>query len=130
MGTLNGILGVLDVFQVFEHSVYYLVNCYQVFFGLVTCLTELHQDVSPDMYAAFFKLQKVMHEWAKGLTTLWGRGLFHIFQGTLAMLSSGSLDLGILIGLYMVVMGVVYIWLYFRQPRTRAPQEDYIQIVG
>eukprot|EP00443_Scrippsiella_acuminata_P131627 CAMPEP_0115577120 /NCGR_PEP_ID=MMETSP0272-20121206/2908_1 /TAXON_ID=71861 /ORGANISM="Scrippsiella trochoidea, Strain CCMP3099" /LENGTH=341 /DNA_ID=CAMNT_0003011921 /DNA_START=46 /DNA_END=1072 /DNA_ORIENTATION=- len=123
---VNGLLGVLDVFQVFDHMIYYVVNLYQVFFGLVTCITELHPDVSPDMYASFFKLQKFMHEWAKGLTTLWGRGLFHLFQGTLAMLSSG--DLGVLIGLYMMVIRVHLAAL--QAARARAPQEDYIQIVG
>lgn len=51
-----------------------------VFFGVVTMVTEsdpsfiqVHETLTP--------LQKWMHEWAKGLTMLWGRGLFYVFQG-------------------------------------------------
>ncbi|CAK9083240.1 ATP-binding cassette sub-family B member 10 [Durusdinium trenchii] len=77
---LNGFLSVIDVFDVFDEPIYYVVNAYMVFFGVVTMVTEsdpsfiqVHETLTP--------LQKWMHEWAKGLTMLWGRGLFYVFQG-------------------------------------------------
>eukprot|EP00913_Durusdinium_trenchii_P014888 g13963.t1 len=73
---LNGFLSVIDVFDVFDEPIYYVVNAYMVFFGVVTMVTEsdpsfiqVHETLTP--------LQKWMHEWAKGLTMLWGRGLFY-----------------------------------------------------
>ena len=36
-------------------------------------ITQLHDTLLP--------IQKWMYEWAKGLTMLWGRGLFYVFQG-------------------------------------------------
>eukprot|EP00930_Biecheleria_cincta_P035319 TRINITY_DN24298_c0_g1_i1.p1 TRINITY_DN24298_c0_g1~~TRINITY_DN24298_c0_g1_i1.p1 ORF type:complete len:176 (+),score=20.95 TRINITY_DN24298_c0_g1_i1:50-577(+) len=122
---LNGIFGVLNVFAVFDNTIYYVVNLYTVFFGVVTCITESRGDFQPthDMVEA---TQKWMHEWAKGLTMLWGRGLFYIFQGTLAVLSSGLISFGIFAGSYMMLMGMACVGLHFR--KRGPPPEDYIRI--
>lgn len=125
---VNGLIGVAQALQAGSHTVYYLVPLYAVFFGLVTCITELHPDTSPDLYRTFWGVQRWMHEWAKGLTTLWGRGLFNIFQGALACVGSGLLSFGILVGMYMIFMGLVYLRLHFRAPLSRTTQEDYIRI--
>jgi len=124
--SLNGAFEVLNVFDVFDSTVRYLVHCYMVFFGLVTCITELHADATPQLYENFRTTQKWMHDWALGLTTLWGRGLFHIFQGSLAIAASSSLGLGIVTGCYMLVMGFIYLYLHFKgAPATCG---DYINI--
>lgn len=112
---VNGIFAVLDVFDVFDHTVYYLVNAYQVFFGLVTCLTELDEDwCGPNVHGWLHQRQKWMHEWALGLTMLWGRGLFYIFQGTIALVSSSLLSLGLMIGIYMLIAGILCLNQHFR----------------
>eukprot|EP00931_Biecheleriopsis_adriatica_P107200 TRINITY_DN81540_c0_g1_i1.p1 TRINITY_DN81540_c0_g1~~TRINITY_DN81540_c0_g1_i1.p1 ORF type:complete len:171 (+),score=32.70 TRINITY_DN81540_c0_g1_i1:58-570(+) len=123
---LNGFLGVLDVFDAFDDTIYYVVNAYMVFFGIVTCVTESHSGLSPELHEKFASTQEWMHEWAKGLTMLWGRGLFYVFQGTLCILSSSNLSLGVLIGAYLMVMGAVCINLHFR--RRKEVPDDYIRI--
>eukprot|EP00405_Crypthecodinium_cohnii_P013344 CAMPEP_0206428442 /NCGR_PEP_ID=MMETSP0324_2-20121206/5669_1 /ASSEMBLY_ACC=CAM_ASM_000836 /TAXON_ID=2866 /ORGANISM="Crypthecodinium cohnii, Strain Seligo" /LENGTH=302 /DNA_ID=CAMNT_0053893975 /DNA_START=54 /DNA_END=962 /DNA_ORIENTATION=- len=126
--SFNGLLGALDVFQVFDHAIYYVMNLYAIFFGMVTVVTELHADTTPELHRTFFGVQKWMYQWAKGLTTLWGRGLFNIFQGALAYVGSGTMGFGMLLGVYMIVMGVVYIYLHWRSPGGSTLQNDYIRI--
>jgi len=125
---LNSIFELLDIFEIFDDTIYYVVHAYLVFFGLVTCITELHADVTPDLYQTLLPVQKSMHEWAKGLTTLWGRGAFHLFCGLLSTLSSGSLHLGVVVGVYMMAMGCAYLYLHFRPPKPSATN-DYVQVV-
>merc|ERR1711948_134323 len=124
---LNGVVGVLDIFDVFDHAIYYIMNCYAVFFGVVTCITESHPQNNPaSIYETFKGLQEWMHEWAKGLTMLVGRGLFYIFQGVLAIVSSGYISLGILIGVYMIVVGIVCISVHIKD--SYACRQDYIRV--
>uniref|UniRef100_A0A7S2DLG9 Uncharacterized protein n=1 Tax=Alexandrium andersonii TaxID=327968 RepID=A0A7S2DLG9_9DINO len=112
---VNGILGVLDVFGVFDNMVHYVVNAYLVFFGFVTCLTELDEEwAGPQVHGWLHQRQKWMHEWALGLTMLWGRGLFYIFQGTLCVVSSSLFSLGLIIGVYMMVTGFLCLNQHFR----------------
>merc|ERR1719382_99970 len=68
---LNGLLGVLDVGEVFDHAIYYTMNLYAVFFGIVTIVTETHPDNgTPALYDNLKSVQQWMLEWAKGLTML------------------------------------------------------------
>mmetsp|Transcript_21026 Transcript_21026/g.45523 ORF Transcript_21026/g.45523 Transcript_21026/m.45523 type:complete len:168 (-) Transcript_21026:18-521(-) len=112
---LNGILGVLDIFTIMSHAIYYVVNLYMVFFGVVTCITETHPENIPMVHENLKSTQIWMHEWAKGLTTLQGRGLFYIFQGCLAFVSSSTISLGMVIGVYMSVAGALCISMHLRQ---------------
>merc|ERR1712113_1030568 len=111
----------------------FVVNVYLLFFGLVTCISEVNSDVLPVVHVAIEHYQNWMHEWALGLTELWGRGLFYLFQGTLALVSSQSiLSLGIIVGPYMIIMGIYFLYLY-KQRHGKAddkplpPQFDYIR---
>ncbi|CAE8712099.1 unnamed protein product [Polarella glacialis] len=130
---VNGILGILNVFSAFSDTIYYVVNCYTVFFGLVTCVTESHPSFMTPIHDHLQSIQEWMHEWAKGLTMLWGRGLFYTFQGTLAVLSSGLVSFGIIIGAYMMAMGAVCINLHFRKrapPSVNVSADHYIRITA
>jgi len=132
---VNGIFGVLDLFSVFDKPVYYVVNAYQVFFGIVTCVTELDEDwCGGNVHSWLHQRQKWMHEWALGLTMLWGRGLFYVFQGVLALVSSSLLSVGVVIGLYMVVSGGLCINQHFKehrhhqQARIQLPADAYREL--
>lgn len=67
--------------QVFDEPIYYVVNAYMVFFGAVTMVTESDPSFITQLHDTLLPIQKWMYEWAKGLTMLWGRGLFYVFQG-------------------------------------------------
>mmetsp|Transcript_57691 Transcript_57691/g.134970 ORF Transcript_57691/g.134970 Transcript_57691/m.134970 type:complete len:225 (+) Transcript_57691:71-745(+) len=128
----NGIFGVLNVFGAFNNFIFYIVNFYQVVFGIVTCISELHPgflgqgDTMPDIVDFF---QRELHLWAKGLTLLGGRGLFYIFQGSLVVVSSGMLSIGLIIGLYMFFVGCLCISLHFKKNPMRADHpEDYVRV--
>eukprot|EP00415_Alexandrium_ostenfeldii_P003865 UN3865 len=123
---VNGIFGVLDVFDVFGDTLHYVVNAYQVFFGIVTCMTELDEDWCGPLHGWLHQRQKWMHEWALGLTLLWGRGLFYLFQGTLVLVASSLLSLGLIIGVYMMVAGALCINQHFverRKAQAGSPRE-------
>lgn len=105
-----GCLGLLDVFDVLLSPLGYLVNCYQMFFGLATCVIEAPLDwvnASPTLE----KAQRFIHEYAKFLTTFGGRGLFYLFQGSLSL--SQSLSLSSLLALYMFGLGIICIAMQY-----------------
>ena len=52
-----------------------------MFFGVVTMVTESDPSFATQWHDYLLPLQQWMNEWAKGLTMLWGRGLFYVFQG-------------------------------------------------
>merc|ERR1711948_115842 len=113
---LNGVVGVLDIFDVFDHAIYYIMNLYAVFFGVVTCITESHpQNNGASVY-----------ESVKGFPMLVGRGLFYIFQGLLTIVSSSLLSVGIVIGTYMTVVGVICIGVHIKD--SHASRQDYIRV--
>ncbi|CAE7941276.1 Abcb10 [Symbiodinium necroappetens] len=124
---LNGIFSVVDVFNVLSEPVYYVVNAYMVFFGAVTCITEARPTFAAQLHDTVQGVQRWMHEWAKGLTLLWGRGLFYIFQGAFCLLSSGLLSLGLIIGAYMLVIGLLCLKVGYRR-HVQSTSADYIRI--
>ncbi|CAL1165702.1 unnamed protein product [Cladocopium goreaui] len=124
---LNGLLSVIDIFDVLDEPIYYVVNAYMVFFGAVTMVTESDPSFITQLHDSLLPVQKWMHEWAKGLTMLWGRGLFYVFQGTLCTLCSSLLSFGLIIGVYMTVMGVLCLLIHYKRSRVQPPAE-YIRI--
>ena len=124
---VNGIFGVLDVFDVFQQPIYYVVNAYMVFFGAVTCITEVRATFASQLHDTVQGVQRWMHEWAKGLTLIWGRGLFYVFQGSFCILSSSVLSLGLLIGAYMTVIGLLCLKVGYKK-NYGSTSPDYIRI--
>eukprot|EP00928_Gymnodinium_smaydae_P057250 TRINITY_DN4051_c0_g1_i1.p1 TRINITY_DN4051_c0_g1~~TRINITY_DN4051_c0_g1_i1.p1 ORF type:complete len:193 (+),score=22.71 TRINITY_DN4051_c0_g1_i1:73-579(+) len=111
---LNGVFFLLDVTNI-EELMPYIVNGYQVFFGGVTCLSEIHPEFAFSFHDSLENLQAWMHTYAKGLTMLWGRGLFYVFQGSLVAAKSGLVSFGFVVGIYMVLAGLLCLFVHFRK---------------
>merc|ERR1711920_350936 len=124
---LNGLFGVVDVSEAIDHAIYYIVNLYAVCFGLVTVIAECHpENGTPALYEKVKRVQQWIYDWFRALTTMLGRGLFYIFQGSLAIASSSVMSAGLVIGVYMILAGVVCIVLHVKQ--SYGNQQDYIRI--
>eukprot|EP00747_Dinoflagellata_sp_TGD_P197789 gnl/TRDRNA2_/TRDRNA2_69590_c0_seq1.p1 gnl/TRDRNA2_/TRDRNA2_69590_c0~~gnl/TRDRNA2_/TRDRNA2_69590_c0_seq1.p1 ORF type:complete len:165 (+),score=28.40 gnl/TRDRNA2_/TRDRNA2_69590_c0_seq1:99-593(+) len=121
---LNGALNVLNIFGAFDNLIYYIVHVYEVGFGIVTCVSETHAEFAGGLHNAIEQTQKWMHEWAKGLTMLWGRGLFYIFQGALTLSASSLFSFGFIVGIYMMLMGAMCMSMHFKMQ----PKENYIMV--
>ncbi|EER05505.1 hypothetical protein Pmar_PMAR011530 [Perkinsus marinus ATCC 50983] len=98
--TATGALNVLSPSEVLHRPVIYLLNLYQILFGVITCLLE-----ADPKYLHKYGVQERIHEYAYFLTQLWGRGLFYLFQGSIALMHLTILY--IIVGLYMAVIGVL-----------------------
>merc|ERR1711957_649803 len=101
------------------------------FFGFVAFCVEAHPDNNPGaVYDNLRGLQGWMHDWAKGLTTFLGRGLFYIFQGCVTIASSKMLSLGLVVGVYMIVAGTSCLALHVKHHahRREEPSMDYIAV--
>mmetsp|Transcript_81032 Transcript_81032/g.127621 ORF Transcript_81032/g.127621 Transcript_81032/m.127621 type:complete len:172 (+) Transcript_81032:105-620(+) len=110
----SGLLSLIQLFNIVTKPIYYVVNVYQVFFGVITCLTEIDEQFLQGAYHTALPYQKWMHEWALGLTRLWGRALFYVFQGMLSITSCFNWLFGWAIGGYMIVMGAVCLSQHFK----------------
>lgn len=98
-----GVAGLIDIFSLLFGPIVYLVNLYQMVFGLMTCIIEAPiQWVEKN--ARLTQAQAFVHKHAKFLTTFGGRGLFYLFQGSLAMSLTG-VSLSWLLALYMFCLG-------------------------
>eukprot|EP00930_Biecheleria_cincta_P085671 TRINITY_DN75047_c0_g1_i1.p1 TRINITY_DN75047_c0_g1~~TRINITY_DN75047_c0_g1_i1.p1 ORF type:complete len:200 (-),score=37.10 TRINITY_DN75047_c0_g1_i1:23-586(-) len=106
-----GVLGVFNVFAIVMEPLEYLVNAYQMMFGLTACVLEAPQDWV-NKSQRLMKAQKFVYEFAKFLTTKGGRGLFYLFQGSLD-LSLNSISLTLVVGCYMCVIGILCIAMQF-----------------
>ncbi|CAK0808256.1 unnamed protein product [Prorocentrum cordatum] len=117
---------VISIYSILESKMRYVVSCYLLLFGMVTCLTEL--DVSS--HSSMAERTKVwVHTWASGLEKIWGRGFFYLFQGSLMMATPESPGVGSLIGAYMCVLGVLCLQKWCRSDEFRPHlQEDYIHL--
>lgn len=126
-----GILNPFDALSNPDSFVKYTAGVYCVFFGLVTCLTELHPEFAGPVHDSLQKFQVKMHEWAKGLTMLWGRGLFYMFQGSMIAANAGISDIiGLSVGVYMMLCGIILGSLYMQSYHAPgAPQENYIRVL-
>lgn len=125
---MNGLLPVLNVFTFFDHTVSYLLNGFMVFFGIVTCVTELDEDwCGPQVHNWLHARQKWMHDWALGLTMLWGRGLFYIFQGTLALMFSSYFSVGCVLGCYMMITGLLCINQHFSEHKRHTAEAVFYE---
>lgn len=100
---------------------YYALQLTRALFGGVTVVSELNvgEGASGDVR----NYQALIHEWAAGLKTFWGRGVFYVFQG---LLTWASVDLpftpGMPIGMYMMGVGVLCLNLHLQRRPSLPPQ--------
>eukprot|EP00811_Abedinium_folium_P012882 NODE_21965_length_728_cov_6.637271.p1 GENE.NODE_21965_length_728_cov_6.637271~~NODE_21965_length_728_cov_6.637271.p1 ORF type:complete len:183 (+),score=56.74 NODE_21965_length_728_cov_6.637271:79-627(+) len=110
---VNGLEGILNIPGVIDHFTNYVVNIYEVIFGVITCIIELHERICGNR---FDSLKHSVHNWARGLETHVGRGLFYIFQGNLALMGEGlGVGGGTIIGVFLIFLGFIRILTHFRQ---------------
>lgn len=129
---LKSFFGLLAFWDLARSPMVYVVNAYLMFFGFVTVVAEVQPDFAPMAHEKVERIQAWMYEWSLGLKELWGRGLFYIFQGTLALLSCTSLfSLGIVVGPGMMALGIYFLYLYQQcHPRgdDQSLPQDYIRL--
>mmetsp|Transcript_79353 Transcript_79353/g.208390 ORF Transcript_79353/g.208390 Transcript_79353/m.208390 type:complete len:194 (-) Transcript_79353:15-596(-) len=104
--TIFGLVGSIDVFDAVLSPLYYLVNVYQMMFGLTTCIIEAPVEWV-ERSEKLKQAQRFIYEFSKFLTTFGGRGLFYLFQGTLALSLADSVSVASLLALYMFGCGVL-----------------------
>lgn len=105
---LYGIGCALNIFGILGNPIYYLICASQIIFGFTTMVLE----ASPSListYASIERLQRIFHDNVKFLTLLWGRGCFYVYIGAHIIYLSNYISLGMLLGVYMVVMGAFYL---------------------
>mmetsp|Transcript_49495 Transcript_49495/g.146192 ORF Transcript_49495/g.146192 Transcript_49495/m.146192 type:complete len:199 (-) Transcript_49495:79-675(-) len=107
-----GFVGFIDIFDAMLSPLYYLVNLYQMMFGLTTCIIEAPVEWV-EKSAKLKQGQRFIYDFMKFLTTFGGRGLFYLFQGTLALSLADSVSLQSLLALYMSGCGVFCIAAQF-----------------
>ncbi|CAE7229838.1 unnamed protein product [Symbiodinium natans] len=125
-----GLLGFLNIADLILDPLEYVVNGYQTVFGVVVCLLE-----APDEWitsnAKLTQARDFIQEYARFLYTCGGRGLFYLFQGTLAM-SLDTYTVTFIVGCYMCGLGVVNIAMqygYFQDPAAPRRNADvYIHV--
>lgn len=102
--TLTGLLNIAQITGLITEPMYYLVNIYQVLFGVGILLLEA-EPALVDKYESLSKGQAWVQENLQVLTTVWGRGVFYLYVGSVELFAdaSGSL-LGLLLGCYLLVV--------------------------
>ena len=96
---VSSLFGVINLFNL-ASPIHYICNFYLLIFGAVSVILEYGAG-SMDRLGV---IPAVDTYW-KGLTQVWGRGLFYIFQGTLT-LSSLSL-VNMVVGAYLSLVGLM-----------------------
>eukprot|EP00927_Polykrikos_kofoidii_P078501 TRINITY_DN75317_c0_g1_i1.p1 TRINITY_DN75317_c0_g1~~TRINITY_DN75317_c0_g1_i1.p1 ORF type:complete len:186 (+),score=23.62 TRINITY_DN75317_c0_g1_i1:58-615(+) len=105
----------------------YVVTLYQVLFGIVTFLAELHPRFTGPLHGFLEEWQTWIHDWAMGLTLLWGRGLFYIFQGSLAGINANTiLSPGTFASFFMCILGLVCFYRHWRS-HPEASTDVYVR---
>mmetsp|Transcript_97219 Transcript_97219/g.261201 ORF Transcript_97219/g.261201 Transcript_97219/m.261201 type:complete len:199 (-) Transcript_97219:24-620(-) len=100
---------------------YYALQLARALFGAVTVVSEL--ELGERSSGDIKNYQALIHEWAAGLKTFWGRGVFYVFQG---LLTWASVDLpftpSMPVGLYMMGAGALCFNLHLqRRPVPHVP---------
>lgn len=109
---VNAVLFMVDVGHLMKLPVY-VVSVYQLIFSLTTMIFEAPPSVIEKM-PGITAYQDTLIEKAKFISESAGRGVFYAFQGTLWLAFADIAKLvDILIGLYMIFVGVLYIAMHF-----------------
>merc|ERR1712129_76980 len=81
-----GMAGLLNVFAAIIEPLTYVINAYQLVFGIVTCIIEAPQHwTHNNPRGKLRRAQGFIYEFAKFLTLFGGRALFYLFQGSIAV---------------------------------------------
>ncbi len=93
----SSLLGVIDIFGL-ASPIHYICNFYLLVFGATSVILEYGAG-------SFDRLGVIpmVDTYCKGLTFVWGRGLFYIFQGTLTLSSLTILNM--IVGFYLCMVG-------------------------
>merc|ERR1719277_1154932 len=112
-------MSVMNFFDSVTEPFHYLLSTYMFAFGLATAIIEADTDrigmlITPfdNLAEPLTRAQAWLHDECKLLTTLRGRGLFYLYQGTL-MVTQCILCPLFLAGLYNAFMGVLCIMMSF-----------------
>jgi len=121
-GTATSVLGFMYVFNFFGSVVdpfHYILSAYMFAFGIATACIEADTDTIGMLIMPFDRLaepitrmQAWLHEECKLLTTLRGRGLFYVYQGSL-MITQCGFCLLFVAGFYNAFMGAICIMMSF-----------------
>merc|ERR1712137_1168160 len=99
-----------------DRITYYALQIARAGFGAVTAISEMDVVWARKHIGDYEPQQVLVHEWASGLTTFWGRGVFYMFQG---LLTWASVDMpftpGFPLGFFMLFSGFTCINLHFQR---------------
>lgn len=109
--TVLGILGFFSFFAAVMEPVDYSMHLFEASFGVTTCVLEAPAKWVEKM-EKLERAQKFIEEFAKFLTTLGGRGLFYLFQGSLTF-ATEPLSVTTALSIYMCGCGVVCIGMQY-----------------
>jgi hypothetical protein len=123
MVVAKGAIGLLDVYNIGGETVYYILNAYSVFFGLLTMVMEIREEFAYGMHDAVHRFHIYITEWCHGITVPAGKVMFYLFQGTIALASSPYFTPGFIVGLYLYVMAAFCFCQY--QKEKREEEERY-----
>lgn len=98
------VIGMLSIGGIIFSPIHYIVNIYQVFFAVCGCALE-SQDKWVEQVEQLAQAQKLIFQYAKFLTKLWGRGILYIFEASLAMTHESPLYEAV--GAILLVVGIV-----------------------
>jgi len=116
--TVIGILGILTVTDGLTNPFHYVLNIYLTVFGIIAVMLEAdlaalqRLPILGKLGPLIEKYQMDIFRKANFLTELFGRGLFYIFVGTLAI-TQCFVCLLFLAGLWNLLMGVVCVLMSF-----------------
>mmetsp|Transcript_69382 Transcript_69382/g.136151 ORF Transcript_69382/g.136151 Transcript_69382/m.136151 type:complete len:262 (-) Transcript_69382:105-890(-) len=115
---VNAVLSLINIFRVFGHAILYMVSVYQFIFSVTTVLFEMKPEwvtsIEDKLHIPVSKYQDMLLDNAKFLSLVGGRGMFYIFQGTLWLAFASFSDfVNLLIGLFLVFIGVVHVLMHF-----------------
>lgn len=97
------LLSLLNVFRIAYDGVDYLVNMYQLFFGLITIFLEGKRE-----WPGVARIQELIYREAHFLSLVNGRALFYLFEGSLFIIQMQLLQ--IIAGAYMATLGVLMLY--------------------
>lgn len=112
------VIDLFNIFNIFGHLVLYVVSVYQFIGAMTTVLFEVppdwHIKVQEKTGLPISSYQDFLIEQARFLSSVMGRGLFYIFQGTMWLAFASFtefLELGV--GAALVFIGCLHVFMHF-----------------